>query len=128
MKPMLAAVAALLALGACTERDMCLGRIGSQLRTLEGLAATTQGNIDRGYAIAESQRVVERRYVCVVEQPDGSSIQQICTDIETITDSTPMAIDLNAERAKLRSLQERIAQERRRVDAARAQCNAAYPS
>lgn len=127
IKPLIPVIAAVALLSACTERDMCLGRIDSELSTLRNLASTTQGNIDRGYALSESRKVSEHKYPCTVPQPDGSTVHQICTELVTTTEKTPVAIDLNAERAKLASLQQRIAAETRRVEQARSQCYAAYP-
>lgn len=128
MKPILpAAILALAALGACSERDMCLSGASQNLRTLEALARTTAGNIERGYAIAEYDTHVPESRICRVPQPDGSVVNQVCTESVLVTETTPVAIDIRAERAKLSSLRERIVLERSRVAEAQAACIAAYP-
>lgn len=114
-------------LAACSEQDICISNATSQLRTINALVAETRGNLARGYAIEERQELRERRYVCSIENSDGTTSSRFCTDTEVITRDVPVAIDLNAERAKLESLVERQAVEQRRADAAVRQCQIQFP-
>ncbi|PIE10761.1 MAG: hypothetical protein CSA72_06705 [Rhodobacterales bacterium] len=127
MKHISLLLAACATLSACSERDMCLSRVSQEQRTITQLTEETRANVARGYAIGKRERVRETRHRCKVEQPDGSEIVTICTDVDTYTQRYPVAIDLNAERAKLASLEERLAQVRARTQAARQQCIATYP-
>lgn len=127
MKRLATALLALTLLGACSERDMCLSRVNGELRTITRLTEETRANVTRGYAIGTRERLRVRERPCSYTKPDGTVIREICTDRETYTDRFPVAIDLNAEQAKLRSLEQRLVQEQRRVAAARAECVATYP-
>lgn len=112
----------ILTLTACSQRDICESRATKDLRVVNNLVAEVQVNLARGYAIEEIERPVERRYTCDVEQKDGSVLRQICTDIDIETEERPVAIDLNVEAAKLRSLKVRQAELRQRTEVALAQC------
>lgn len=128
MKPIFPiAILAIATLSACSERDMCLSNIDSEVSTLTRLSNEARDNIERGYAISTAEHVRERKYTCMVTQADGSEVQQICTDVDTVKERIPVAIDMVAERAKYAQLQQRLAQETRRTQAARAQCYATYP-
>lgn len=107
MKPILILTASAIALTACSARQMCEREATRDLRVINSLIAETEGNLSRGYAIEERQEVREESRRCTVRQPDGSNIVTICSDVDTVTVQTPKAIDLNAERAKLQSLQQR---------------------
>lgn len=127
MKPILPALILAAALGACSKRDMCLSQANHELRRLEDLAQTTAGNIDRGYALAEHETYVQESRICEVPQPDGRVVNQVCTEPVRVTETRPVAIDVEAERAKLASLRDAIAGARSQAAAARAQCIATYP-
>ncbi len=118
----------LLALAACaTPRESCISEATRELRTLTALVNETQGNIARGYAIAEVQDVAVRRTRCTGTNADGSTFTFPCEETTTVTRQQPVAIDLRAERAKLDSLLERQALLRRQSDAQVQACIAAYP-
>lgn len=127
MKRILVLIAALAAVGACSKRDMCISEARSELRTLTELTEQVRGNVVRGYAIGTEEELIERKYRCKVKQDDGSEMTQICTDVDTITRKYPVAIDLNAEKAKLASLEQRLAKARAQANQATAQCRAMYP-
>lgn len=91
------------------------------------LIGETEGNLRRGYSLAEQQDVRVWRTTCEGTNADGSTFRFPCEETETYTRDVPVAIDLNAERAKLRSLQERQVIEQRRVQAAVQQCVAIHP-
>lgn len=117
----------LLVTACATPREACINTVNSELRVLDGLIAETRGNLSRGYAIEERQELRTINRTCETTSPRGIVTRVDCSDTETITRTEPVAIDLNAERAKLESLEERQAQNRINADNARAQCIAANP-
>lgn len=119
----------LLVLSACaTPREVCLADANRELRTFERLIAQTRGNLSRGFAIEERQKIKEVPDTCQSELPDGTEISVRCTKVAVRDVKTPVAIDLNAERAKLASLEERQRQLQINANAARQQCIAAHPA
>jgi len=55
----------LMAFAACsTPREQCIGQANRQVATLDRLIAVTQGNINRGYGIFESEDVRVLRRTC----------------------------------------------------------------
>ncbi|MEJ6396967.1 hypothetical protein [Yoonia sp. 208BN28-4] len=117
-----------LILTACaTPREACLNRVNSELRVLDRLITETRGNLSRGYAIEERQEVRVRNRTCESVNSRGIVTEFDCSETDTITRREPVAIDLNAERAKLESLEQRQAQNRVNAQNARAQCVAANP-
>lgn len=117
-----------LLLAACaTPREQCINDVTRELRVLNGLVTETQQNISRGYALEEVQEVRVIRTTCTGNNDDGSTFTFPCEETQTFNRDVPVAIDLNAERAKLNSLLERQAQLERATDAAIQQCVATYP-
>ena len=118
----------LLALAACaTPREQCINQANRDLRVLTNLVAETQGNLARGYAIAEDQQVRTIRRTCRGQNSDGSTFRYRCDETETFTTSRPVAIDLNAEQAKLNSLVQRQQQQRAASDQMVLQCINLHP-
>ncbi|SHI77445.1 hypothetical protein [Wenxinia saemankumensis] len=128
-RPVLPLLAALLALAACaTPREACISSANRELRVIDRLVAETRANIGRGYALREVEevRVVDDR--CPVYDLNGQlSGYSSCDRTVTRTRDEPVAIDLNAERAKLDSLLERQAAQRRAVEEAVRSCTLRYP-
>jgi hypothetical protein len=117
-----------LLIAACaTPREQCINDVTRDLRTISGLVNETQANITRGFAIAETQELRTIRTNCTGTNADGSTFTFPCEETETISREVPVAIDLNAERAKLESLLERQAQLQRAADPAVQQCIAIHP-
>ncbi|MBP1806505.1 hypothetical protein [Rubellimicrobium aerolatum] len=128
-RPITAAVLlSALALTACqTPREACLSSASRDLRVIDSLVRETQGNLRRGYAIEQSQEVRVRRDFCRVRDDDGDTRLIRCDDTDVIDVSRPVAIDLNAEQAKLDSLLERRARLAREQEARVEACRTAYP-
>lgn len=117
-----------LALAACaTPQEQCINRADDNLTVLNQLIATTQANIDRGFALVEKEQVVIVESTCASPQPDGSTVYTPCQETMVETTLVPTAIDLNAESAKLQSLLTRRSQEQQSVQNAIQQCRATYP-
>lgn len=118
----------LVVLAACaTPREQCINDVTRETRIMSSLIAETEGNIARGYALEERQdvRTVMRR--CEGKNEDGSTFTFMCQDTDTINTTVPVAIDLDAERAKLASLRERFTQTQSASNQGVAQCIRMHP-
>ena len=115
----------LLALTACeTPREACISSANRELSTLNSLVNETRLNIARGYAIGTRQEVRVVQDTCRTQSPEGVITTFPCDETEIVDVDQPVAIDLNAERAKLDSLLERQAQMNRQLQPVLAQCQA----
>ena len=124
----LAVIVPLLALAACaTPRESCVASARRDLNVVSRLIDETRANLARGYALERRQEIVTIPHRCDGVGPDGSPFTYDCPRTTTRTRQVPVAIDLNAERAKLNSLLERQGQMQRASDAAIRQCLATYP-
>jgi hypothetical protein len=117
----------LLAVACATPREACIGQASRELGVVNALIAETQANLSRGYGVETRQEIVTTEKTCTVTNPDGSVVRFPCDEVETRDRRVPVAIDLNVEQAKLRSLQQRQAQMRSQTNAAIGQCIATYP-
>lgn len=118
----------LLALAACqTPRDACVSQARAELRTINSLIAQTEANLARGFGLQERQEVRVRQDTCTITNADGTISTFTCDRQEVIETEVPVALDLNAERAKLASLREQQAVLDARAAAAIQQCIALYP-
>lgn len=118
----------LLALAACaTPREQCINDATRNTKVLSSLVAQTQGNLARGFALEQEQEVRTVTRSCRGENEDGTAFFFPCTKTETVTTTVPTAIDLNAEQAKLSSLQTRLVQSRAASDQAVLQCISIHP-
>lgn len=117
-----------LTLAACVSpRDQCIGAANRPVATLDRLITTTQGNINRGYALVEVQDVRVLRTQCRGTNEDGSTFIFPCEETETFTRQEPVSINIAEERTKLAQLQERRAVALRDAQARTQQCFAAHP-
>lgn len=110
-----------------TEQESCIADVTREVRVLDSLIAETRGNLARGYALTERQDVITLRGTCTGRNSDGTTFTFGCDETETATREVPVAIDLNAERTKLESLEQRQAQNRINAQAGVAQCRAQFP-
>lgn len=118
----------ILALAACaTPREQCLGAATRDARINAQLIAQTEANIERGFAVRTEQRVRERNRLCRGTTESGERVVTRCEEVDVRRVRVPVAIDLNAERAKLASLKSERARLATRSEAAVAQCRALYP-
>lgn len=121
-------LAALALLAACaTPQEQCIRDGTRDLRVLNGLISQTQGNLNRGYALEEYEDIEVVRRTCEGETEDGAQFEYRCDTTETVTRTRPVAIDLNAERAKLQSLLEQRERAAAQAQATADQCRAIYP-
>ncbi len=124
----LSIVPLLLAVAACsTPQERCINSANRDLRVINGLIIETRGNLARGFAIREVQDVITVKTTCDGVSEEGVEFTVECDEVDTVTRREPVAIDLNAERAKLVSLEERQAQLLSNQAQAIAQCRAQFP-
>lgn len=118
----------LLVLAACsTPRERCISGANRPLATLDRLIAETDGNIRRGYALAEVQDVRVLRTTCEGTNEDGSTFRFPCEETETFTRQEPVSINIAEERIKLTQLQSRRAETATTAQAQARQCIAIHP-
>lgn len=120
----------LLLLAACgTPQEQCIANATRDARVVNDLIAQTQANIARGYAL---ETVVELKsdYVDCTPLPteeDPTPKRDMCfKDVPTEV-TRPVALDLNAERAKLASLRQTQAAQANQTQSVVTQCQALYP-
>lgn len=118
----------LVVLAACaTPREQCINDATRDLRVLSSLIEETRGNLARGYALEEEQVVRTISDTCTARNEEGEVFSFRCPKTRTFTRTVPVAIDLNAERAKLVSLEQRLVEMQTASNQAIAQCIAIYP-
>lgn len=120
----LAPLALLPVLAACSEQQMCISRATYDLRTVQDFVAESRANLARGYAIVETEEVEIERYLCE-ERPDGTRRYCERPVIEKV--DKRVAIDLDAERAKLASLVQKEAQLTEKAQRDVAACKVEFP-
>ena len=119
----------LLALAACaTPLERCERAATEDLRVLDALIVETQQNIDRGYAVDQEIRESPYLRLCYGRSVDDGRLGMVfCNDRRTIVRDRPVAIDLDAERAKLASLKAKRSEVAQRAAVALASCHAPFP-
>ncbi|MDE0590459.1 hypothetical protein OU789_11025 [Halocynthiibacter sp. C4] len=124
MKPFIA-LSALLALSACaTQQQRCISSVTANQRNIAQLIAVTEANINRGYGV-NVQRVP---YTVYGRCYDSYSIRSYsCPETYYRTVTTPVTVDLDAEKRKLAQLKQRLPEEQKRAKAGVDQCLALYP-
>jgi len=127
MRPALLLLPAL-ALAACaTPREECINDVTRDAAVLSALVNQTQANLARGYALEQRQDVRTVRGTCRGRDEDGESFFFSCDETDTFTTTVPVAIDLNVEAAKLKSLQDRLVVAQAASNQGVAQCIAQFP-
>ncbi len=121
---LLLALAGILVLTACADRrGDCVEAALRDVRVLEELIAETERNLERGYALQPEPTVRTGVSFCLTaNNPLG-----ICTSTQTEVRERPVAIDMLAERRKLRQLREREAELRERARLEVMACEARFP-
>jgi hypothetical protein len=118
---------ALLVLTACaTPQQRCESRAVQDLRVLDGLIAETQATIQRGYAFQTVQNTRPTATFCWGGSygDDWGAGYGLCWGNNTYTSREPVAVNLDEQRATLRSLQVKRVELETRVRAELAACAA----
>jgi hypothetical protein len=117
-----------LALAACgTPQERCIARESRDLRVLDRLIAETEGTIARGFALESESFVITQTVPCQVRGPNNTIVTDLCETEQVVERTRPVAVNLDDERAKLRSMQDRRAELSRSVGARIEACRVAYP-
>lgn len=123
------ALLALPILAACaTPYERCVSRNGKDYIELKQQIATTEGNIERGYAI-HKQTVPETVWGYCPRYRDGNIIgHRPCPETFYREIETPVVINVAEERRKLVALKAELPALQSRQTVVEAQCAAAHPA
>lgn len=111
-------------LAACASPyESCVANATRDIRVLDGLIAQTRGNIARGYAIRNEEYFETEQQIC--GEVDGKPLY--CDVPVALEREVPVAIDLKAEQAKLRSLLDTREQKARQAQAVARECRLRHP-
>ena len=123
-KPLVISLTLLLGLAACaTPQQQCIASATADLRTLQAQIKTTESNIARGYALHRQSVPYVRTRICYT--PDKRPYY--CHRRSHRTIETPVAINIDAERAKLASLKSQLAKAERKAVTGTKTCRQTYP-
>lgn len=128
MRPALAVLPFALFAACASPQERCISGVEQNLRINANLIQQTRANIQRGFGVETRQVLRERDRFCRGVTEDGDRILTRCETVDVRTRRVPVALDLDAERAKLESLLERRAALVANRDAALAQCVARFGS
>ena len=122
-------IAPLLLLAACASpRDTCMSDAVKDLRIVQALIADTQATIDRGYAIQTETRTVMYTNFCVGTGNRHDGRFSFCNYPQPVTTKTPVAVDLELEKRKLRSLKAKEVELKRESLLKQQRCELQYPA
>lgn len=128
MKPL--PLIALALLTACaTPQEQCIAGASRDARIVNELIKQTEANLARGYAL-ETVVALEKDWVDCSPPPTAENPApepDMCLMDVPVEKTRPVAIDLNAEAAKLSSLRQQQAKFAAEAEAVVAQCRALYP-
>lgn len=118
-------------LAACgTPQERCINGVTRDLRVVDRLIATSEGNLKRGYALEEVRTSRTVWVPCpvpaVIEGTDPPP-PRLCPNVISDTEMRPKAINLKAEAETLESLKEKRKSLARQSAPAIAQCKAEFP-
>jgi hypothetical protein len=117
-----------LALAACgTPQERCIARETRDLRVLDRLIAEIEGTLARGYALETETFVITQTVPCTVRGPDNTLVTDWCDREEVLERTRPVAVNLDEERAKLRSMEARRTELARSAAGRVEACRATYP-
>lgn len=124
------AIALLIPLVACsTPREQCEYNATKDLNVVSQLIVETRQNIERGYALEVEVRSRPYFTWCVGDTLDsnGNVMMSWCNRTETYETEKPVAVDIEAEKAKLQSLLKKRQSLKVSTRDALAQCAVTYP-
>lgn len=121
---------ALLILTACgTPQENCIHAANRDARVVDQLIAETEANLARGYAVETVVKLKQDWVDCTrlptEEKPNPKP--KMCLEDVPFEVTQPVALDLNAERAKLTSLRQQQARQYAQSQTLVAQCQAQFP-
>ena len=117
-------------LAACgTPQEQCISANTRDLQVVDRLIRETEGNLARGYGF-ETVTVYEPRWINCTPRPTEAVPEpelEMCFEQVPQTTRQAVSIDLNAEAAKLKSLQTKRDQLAKAAQPLITQCKAKYP-
>lgn len=123
-------LAPLLLMAACgTPQEQCISTNTRDLQVVERLIRETEGNIARGYGY-QTVTQYEPRWIDCTPRPTAAVPEpaaQMCFDEVPVSVRKEVALDLNAEAAKLKSLKSKRSTLASAAESIIAQCRAKYP-
>ena len=120
----------LLILSACgTPQEQCIGAATRDIRVVDRLIAEVEGNLSRGYGYENVTVYMPDWQDCTprptTENPEPKA--RMCLEEVAQTTRQAVALDLTAERAKLKSLKQKRSQQAKAAASAINQCKAQHP-
>ena len=131
IRPAAAVLAVLLILAACaTPQQQCINGVAGNIAVLDRLIAETEANLARGYAYEDSTTFIPQWQMCGWSAWGNAATLStgMCWVDEPVTVQRPVAIDLDAERAKLAGLKQSRAEQAAAAAPAIASCQAQFPA
>ena len=124
------ALSALLMLAACgTPQQQCISANTRDLQVVDRLIRETEGNLARGYGF-ETVTEYEPQWIdCtpLATEANPEPKREMCFDRVPVQVRKEVALDLNAEAAKLKSLKAKRAGLAQAAESVIAQCKAKFP-
>lgn len=121
---------ALFALAACgTPQENCIYGATRDARVVTNLISQTEANIARGYGLEKTIEMKTEWVDCtpLPTEDNPTPKPHMCFDEVPTEVTRPVALDLNAEKAKLTSLRQKQAAQAAQSSAIVAECQALYP-
>lgn len=119
-----------LVLAACgTPQQQCISANTRDLQVVDRLIREAEGNLARGYGYETVTEYEPRWFDCTPRPTEAvpEPASQMCFDRVPVSVRKEVALDLNAEAAKLQSLKTKRADLSRAAETVIAQCKAKYP-
>jgi len=121
MKPLLILGIGVLLAACASPYETCLRQSSRDLTIVRALIDDTEATLERGYAIQTKTRTVLYTDFCIGTGHNHGRFR-FCTRAEAVQTRVAVAVDLNAERAKLRSLKAKETELIRETAKAQQQC------
>ncbi|NNK78320.1 MAG: hypothetical protein HKP40_06370 [Litoreibacter sp.] len=118
----------LLLAGCGDPRTKCIKDASRDLSVIQELIADTEATIARGYAIQTETRTVVYTDFCFGSHRYNRGSFQFCNRAQPVVSKKPVAVDLDEERRKLRSLRQKEEELRRRAALDVQKCELAHPN
>ena len=116
----------LIGLAACsTPKEDCLNEALRDLTIVQSLIAESEETIRRGYSLKSETHAVQSLNFCLGTRSHRTGFG-FCNHVTPITKKTPVAVNLDEEQAKLRSLKKKEQQLRKESLRQQASCEAAF--
>ncbi|MEP3348098.1 MAG: hypothetical protein ABJN34_17005 [Litoreibacter sp.] len=121
-------VPSLMLLAACaTPLETCKQSAVKDLRIVQALIEDTKATIDRGYAVQTETRTVIYTNFCIGTGIGHDSRFNFCNYSHPVTTKTPVAVDLDQEKRKLISLQQKEMELKRSSRLQEQKCELQHP-